>query len=141
MKTDYLLWIYLVVNTISDIRTKKVNVLWSLLFTFGGIMLFVCGQEKDILSFIGGFLTGISLLFLAYVSKEAVGWGDGFVVTAVGIWLGFGRTLMILMGGLLLAAGYGLIKIMLKKADRKSELAFIPFFSLAYSLLYAGGML
>ncbi len=141
MKTDYLLWIYLVVNTISDIRTKKVNVLWSLLFAFGGIMLFVCSQEKDILSFIGGILTGIFLLFLAYVSKEAVGWGDGFVVTTVGIWLGFGRTLMILMGGLLLAAGYGLIKVMLKKADRKSELAFIPFFSLAYFLLYAGGML
>lgn len=141
MKTDYLLWIYLVVNTISDIRTKKVNVLWSLLFTFGGIMFFVCGQEKDFISFIGGFLIGISLLFLAYVSKEAVGWGDGFVVMTVGIWLGFTRILMILMGGLLLAAGHGLIKIMLKKADRKSELAFMPFFSLAYFLLYAEGML
>lgn len=141
MWTTISLWIFLLFHTITDIKWRKINVMVCIVYATAGVIFFVSGDEKDMLSLFGGILAGAYLLVFSLLTKEAVGIGDGCVVTAVGIWLGGGKVLAILMGGFILAALFGVIKIGLKKADGKSELAFIPFFTLSYVMLYVGGFL
>jgi len=135
------LWIFLLFHTITDIKWKKINVIVCFIYAIGGVIFFVFREEKDMLSMLGGVFAGAFLLVFSLLTKEAVGIGDGCVVTAAGIWLGGGRTLAILMGGFIFTALFGVVKICLKKATGKSEIAFVPFFTLSYMVLYLGGVL
>ncbi len=141
MWKDIFVWIFLLFHTITDLKSRKINIVVCLIFASVGLILFAFGSEKDWLSMFGGILTGCYLLFFSFITKEAVGFGDGCVVMALGIWLGGGKTLLILMGGFVLTALFGVVRVCMKKATGKSELAFIPFFTLSYSTFYIGGLL
>ncbi len=141
MWSDLLLWIFLLLHTVTDIKSRKINIVVCLFFGVLGLGIFAFGSEKDVISLVGGILTGAYLLVFSLLTREAVGLGDGCVVTAVGIWLGGGKTLVVLMGGFILAALFGVIKICVKKATGKSELAFVPFFTLSYIIFYTGGII
>lgn len=111
------------------------------LYGAAGVVAFACGDEKDVIALAGGLATGAYLLVCSLLTKEAVGIGDGFVVTAVGIWMGGGKTLAVLMGGFVLAAVFGIASICARKATGKTELAFVPFFTMSYAIFYIGGFL
>lgn len=138
---DVFVWIFLLFHTVTDIKYRKINVVVCWVFAFAGLILFAFSNEKDWISMFGGILTGVYLLFFSFLSKEAIGLGDGCVVTAFGIWLGGGNTLMVLMGGFVLTALFGVARICMKKATGKSELAFVPFFTISYIVFYVGGVL
>lgn len=139
MWKEIILWIFLAVNTVTDIRTKKINIIWSVIFGILGIVVFAAGGDKEWISLISGIAVGVYLLAFAKMTKESIGLGDGFMVTAAGIWMGGARTLAVLMGGFVAAAVFGLSRICAGKASGKSELAFAPFFTVSYIVLYLGG--
>ena len=141
MWKDIFVWIFLLFHTATDLKSRKINVVVCLIFASAGLILFALSSKKDWISLLGGILKGCYLLFFSFVTKEAVGLGDGCVVMALGIWLGGGKTLIVLMGGFVLTALFGLVRVCMKKASGKSELAFIPFFTLSYSAFYIGGFL
>ncbi len=136
-----LLWIFLVFHAISDIKTRKINVIVCILFGIAGMIFFICNSERDVLSLTGGLMAGAYLLVFSFLTKEAVGVGDGIVVMATGIWLGGVVTFAVLMGGFVLAALFGLMGICTQKATGKTELAFIPFFTISYTVFCIGGFL
>lgn len=140
MWENLLLWIFLLFHTVTDIRSRKINIVVCLVFGLLGLGVFLSGSEKDMVSLAGGILTGAYLLVFSLLTREAVGLGDGCVVTAVGIWLGGGKTLVVLMGGFVLAALFGVMRICARKATGKTELAFVPFFTLSYAICCIGGM-
>lgn len=141
MWKDVILWIFLAVNTVMDLKTRKINIVLCVIFGVFGIGVSLCSRDTDWISVAGGMAVGAYLLVFALLTREAVGIGDGFVVTAVGIRMGGGRILAVLMGGFILAAVFGLIKVCAGKANGKSELAFVPFFTLSYVVLYLGGLI
>lgn len=136
---EVLLWVFLAVNIITDIKTREINVAWSVIFGIIGIIVFIISRDRDWVSLVSGIAIGVYVLAFAKVTKESIGLGDGFMVTAVGIWMGGARTLAVLMGGFVAAAVFGLIRICTGKANGKSELAFVPFFTFSYIVLYFGG--
>lgn len=138
MWKEIILWIFLAYHSIYDIKTRKINIIVCILFGVVGLVMFDMSSSRNVLSLAGGILTGVYLLVFSYLTKEAIGIGDGFVVTAVGIWMGGGKTLAALMGGFVLAAGFGILRICAGKANGKTELAFVPFFALSYGLLSVG---
>lgn len=140
MWKDVLLWIFLAVNTVMDLKTHKINIVSCVLFGMLGIVIAIICRNPDWISMAVGLAVGAYLLVFALMTREAVGLGDGFVVAAVGIWMGGGRTLAVLMGGFVAAAVFGLIRICAGKATGKSELAFVPFFTFSYAVLYLGGL-
>ena len=117
----------LAVLGIADIRRRCVSLL-SLLIFFGGAFTW------SIIS--GGFnpeqmLLGLSpaivLLVLKKTMKLGIGGGDIAVLAIMGITLGFEKSVEAVFLASLICAVFSLIKIILKKADRKSRTAFIPF--------------
>lgn len=74
-----------------------------------------------------GLLIGLIVLAVAAVSREQIGSGDGLVLTACGICMGWKVTLSILLGGMLLFLVAGVTGILFKRWNGKKSLAFVPF--------------
>lgn len=139
--SDIILWIFLGINTLTDIKNHTIYIAVTFLFGALGTVIFACAEDGSLLSLVSGTVVGIGLMLLSVLSKGAVGFGDGLVVAVTGIWLGGWKTALVLMGGFLLAAFFGVAGICAGRVNRKSEIPFVPFFSLSYFIFYMGGML
>lgn len=135
------LWIFLTVNCITDIKTRKINIIFCILFTLAGGIFYMHSGEKEGLSLMWSLLPGIYLFAFSILTKEAVGIGDGFVVAAIGVWMGVWKTFAILMAAFILTALFGVIKMAKKQASGKTEIAFVPFLTLSYIMFRLGGLL
>lgn len=141
MWDEIIIWLFLSYTGICDIKIRKINAIVCVVFGMVGLGLFAIGNGKSVLSLAGGILCGAGLMIFSKLTKEAVGMGDGYVVAAVGIWAGGEKTLATLMGALFLAAGFGILWICTGRANGKTEIAFVPFFTLSYMLLTLGKMI
>jgi Type IV leader peptidase family. len=92
--------------------------IWSPYFTMGEVLL-------------GGTL-GLFLLFISQITSGEIGSGDGYIMMAVGIYLGIWNSLNLLFWGLLFAAIISLCLIKIKKKNWKTTIPFIPFLLCAY---------
>lgn len=133
--------VFLMTNMVTDLINRRIYVGINFFFAVSALLLFVTREQPSLFSLLGGILTGAYLYLFSLMSKGAVGAGDAIVVTISGIFLGGGKNAAVLMGGLLLTGLCGGILMLCKKAGRKSELPFAPFFALSYLLLCLGGVL
>lgn len=85
----------------------------------------------------GCLLPGLGVLGLSRGSRGAIGSGDGWVLLAVGWFLGGWHTFQLLWGGLLLASLWA-VTVFFRKRNRKERLPFIPFLWAAHSLYLLG---
>lgn len=138
---EIVIGMFLIINAITDWKEKNVYVPFSLFFGILGVIAMIFEENMEISSFAGGVALGVTLMLFSVLSQGGLGLGDGIVVMVLGIWLGGWKSVLIFMGGLCLAAVAGVIKLCLKKAGRKSELAFIPFLTLSYMVFCIGDVL
>ena len=138
MGTEMIVCFFLMYHSICDIRTRKINAMVCVVFGIAGLFMFGIGNQKRVFSLVFGLLIGVGLMVVSYLTRETVGMGDGYVVAAVGIWVGGEKTLAMLMIALFLAAGFGILQISTGKANGKTELAFVPFFTLSHVLFMLG---
>ena len=67
-------------------------------------------------------------MFFAYViSRHEIGMGDVKLFALAGIYLGTSITYLLILVSLILAALYGVIKIVRRRLNAKDEIAFAPF--------------
>ena len=83
---------------------------------------------------IGGLVLGIFLVIISFITRGALGSGDGIFLGIVGINLGFTNTGVICVYGLLLSACFSLFMLIFKKVSRKTSIPFIPFLTVAYGI-------
>lgn len=69
-------------------------------------------------------------LFLAVVSKGALGGGDVKLIAALGLWFGSENLLSVVLIGTIFGGLAALLLIIAKKKDRKSYFAYGPYFAL-----------
>lgn len=75
-----------------------------------------------------GLAVGGGLFFLTYlISRKGLGGGDVKFMAAAGIYLGFGRTVSVMLAGTMLAGMTGLTLLLLKKIGRKDTIPLAPF--------------
>ncbi len=72
-------------------------------------------------------LPGFLLLLAGLLSAEAIGYGDGWLVLALGMWLDAQTLFLMLFLGMLLGIGFAL-------SFQRREIPFVPFLGLAYIL-------
>lgn len=70
-------------------------------------------------------LPGFLLLLLGYVSREQIGYGDGWLMLALGMWLDFSKLLWMLFLGMGMGSLYACL-------SHKKELPLVPFLAAAY---------
>jgi Type IV leader peptidase family. len=70
-------------------------------------------------------------LFLAFISKGAIGGGDIKLIAALGLWLGIKALLTVIIYGSVAGGIAALFLLLLKKTTRKQFLAYGPYFALS----------
>lgn len=118
--------------SISDCRKKQIPIL--LLILFGIVVfvsLFVCKTPSGF-DRIGGALLGLLLFFVSKCTKEAIGYGDSWLIFFLGIYLGGLAALQILFVASLFASGCSLLLLWKKGWKKSITIPFAPFLGLAY---------
>ncbi len=129
----FLLCICALSATPMDIRRHEIPSNLLITFFVLGILYNICWLDVGILinSFLGAFV-GVAVLGIPYLlRKGSVGMGDLLLLAICGIYTGFPEIIYFLARALIFMAIWGVIVLILKKADAKSELPFAPFLLLA----------
>lgn len=125
-------FLLLVWNAWQDCRKREIVPVSLCIFLAGGILVNMVYAYQTPGNIAGGLLIGAGMLLLSQLSRGAVGKGDGYLLCVAGLYLGMAETLALLLGGLLLCAAWALLLLALKRAEKNTDIPFIPFLLFAY---------
>lgn len=137
MWVDILLFLFLALCSLFDGLRKQIPlaVVWL------GMLTAVCLRMNGIMGEEGVTAAALSLIpgagffLLSFLTREKVGYGDGWVLLMIGLFSGFSRCFLILLIGLLLESTVAVILLMLKKIQRDNEIPFSPFLLLGMGVM------
>lgn len=116
-----------------DMRKKEVPLEIYPVFLLPVIILHLA--QRDWLNpLVAVVLAGIFYLLAKY-SKQAIGYGDAVAIPLLCLLSGFQTAGVIILMALVLVGTVGLVLLISRKANRKTEVPFIPFLAAAY-LIY-----
>lgn len=127
--------VYLLVQGIWDIRTKHIPSCISIAFGICGF-LYSISLGRAGKSFVLALLLGIGTLVLGKCTKEAVGYGDGILLCALGMFYTLEELCLLCMIAGLLATIVGLFYLIVFRKGRKYEIPFVPFLFISWLLVY-----
>ena len=133
--TVYLLW-----GTLQDLKEKKISVTYLKIgVTISVLFLIWEAWHRNVngKEFVISLLPGLFFLLISKLAKEKVGAGDGYIFLIIGCCLGSSMTWMICQLGLILSSIYSFLILLLKRGNRNSQIAFVPFIWLAHFLLWS----
>lgn len=85
---NYIMLVFLVLCSASDLRTRRIPIVLLIAMSAFMSILYVAGGLKDIPASLGGFAVGIAFYLFSRCSKEAIGYGDSWIILLIGIQLG-----------------------------------------------------
>lgn len=143
MKTAYILYPFLIINTATDIFKRKICILSVMTAGILGAGTIFKGFGQSLLSaddsslwiLFAGVLFGGLLVLLSFVSSGSIGLGDGLVAAVLGLYLGIYKVVLLFMLSFLLSGIFGVILIICKKAGRKTRLPLMPFILISYTVM------
>lgn len=115
-----------------DIKDRELPMLF---LTFFGMLAVVCNilwKYQSLESVIMGSVIGGSFLVIGWVSKEAVGYGDGIGLLILGIFEGFHGMVPVMAGAFIFSGIYGLWNLLGLKKSGSDTMPFFPFLLLAF---------
>lgn len=129
MWVEITLFLFLAVCAVFDGLQKQIPlaVVWLGMLTAvclraGGVM-----GEESLLAAALSLVPGAGFFLLSFLSREKVGYGDGWVLLMIGLFSGLSRCFLILLIGLLLESAVAIVLLALKKIQRDKEIPFSPF--------------
>lgn len=137
--------ICLLIQGIWDLRKKEIPTCISI--GFGGVSLIysIYGQRASEDIFLG-VLPGILFLLIGLVTKQAVGYGDGILLCALGMYYALEDLLSICLIAMVFSVVVALILLVVFHKNGKYEIPFVPFLFLGWLFWYGiraleGGLL
>ena len=125
--------IILVISSIEDIRKKEIS-LWEILLlsglSFSAVVASIFDGSFDLWSVLLSLLPGAAMIFLAFITREGIGYGDGLMALAIGPALGAGSSIMTIVTAVCVSGLFSGILLVLKRAERKTKIAFAPFITI-----------
>lgn len=129
---DWLILAGLTVCGIHDLRKKEIPVLW---IGIVGILVTVTVLFFDrtlLISRVVGTLIGLFFLFISKCTREAIGYGDSWLILILGVYLGSLRLVELLFWATMVAGVMALCLLWCKKWKRDISIPFVPYMVLAY---------
>lgn len=123
--------IYLFGLSVIDIQKRKIPV-WILGVGTAATVMYRIWKRQNEMSFLLGMLVGIVFLGICKITKEALGYADGGLIVILGIYLGMRKVLYLLTISFFMAAVFSIVWLSMKKMNKKTTFAFIPFLTAGY---------
>ena len=137
MKISYMIWfLFLLAVSWQDFKKKEISS--ELLILIGGVGTGIQFFEHTVSlgSWFGGIGLGLALLFLGFVTREDIGYGDGVLVLVMGMSLGFWPSFLSLLLALGISALAGGFLLVFRKVKRNYRIPFAPFLLLGCLLCF-----
>lgn len=128
-----ILMVYLMTAVFMDIKEQTVSVKLAAITAAVGIVSQLLYPQMGMAEWLAGLLPAAVLILVAWITKQAVGFGDGCVLGVIGLYTGLWGSIGTLMMGLLLSCPISLFLLVCKKADRRQTIPFVPFLVMGYS--------
>lgn len=121
------------VSVSEDIRKKELPIDFYVVFLLPVIVLHAIQLNwlNPLISIVVYFV----FYLIARFSKEAIGYGDAIIIPVLCLLAGYQTAGLIILMALVLVGVLGLILLVIKKADRKTSVPFVPFLGISY-LIY-----
>lgn len=129
MWVEILLFLFLAVCSVFDGLRKQIPLVVVWLGMLTAICLRINGimGEEGVTEALLSLIPGMGFLLLSFLTREKVGYGDGWVLLMIGLFSGFSQCFLILLIGLLLESMVAIVLLLLKKVKRDKEIPFSPF--------------
>ena len=127
----------LIIQSIWDWRFRRIPLVVTLIGAGMGCMWSVM-QQREWHSLLLGLIPGVVCLIIGKITREAIGYGDGFLLCAMGCYLPIARVMEILLSATFLAGIVGLYLMAVRKKHRREEMPFVPFLLLGALLCWLG---
>lgn len=118
--------------SLEDYRKKEICISPVILFGIVGLLMHLHYQNLSIYNLLAGIGVGLLLLVISKITGGRIGEGDGLVLMASGIYLGFWENTRLFLHGLLICGICSLFLLVFKKKKGTDEIPFIPFLLVAY---------
>ena len=132
----------LVIQSIWDCRYGRIPIAVTLMGGLAGLGLSILHQRSWV-EIVTGVIPGLVCLLAGWATREAIGYGDGYLLCAMGMYLSWGDILGVFMIASFLAGVLGVILLILKKKRGTDSLPFVPFLlmgAIIYYMLGDGGV-
>ncbi len=119
----------------TDIKYRKVPVMLPLFFLFTGAILngyLLYTGKTTVVTCILSLSVGVCMLLFAAVFRGSMGYGDGLMTLALGMFLRWEEIFAATCIGIFLMGIGGGVLLALRKADRKTQIPFLPFLAVAF---------
>jgi leader peptidase (prepilin peptidase)/N-methyltransferase len=135
MFVKILVLLFLALCAYCDLKALQIPVRLVASFGFVSVVLCYGGGGFANGEFLLRLVPGVVFLLLAFLTREAVGYGDGLVLLPVCLLLEMKAIMVLVMLALLLCAIISLIIMILKKGGRQTRLPFMPFLLAAWGII------
>lgn len=124
--------LFLGIGSYFDIKNREIPMEFLISFGCFGIICNLILKYQNLKNVILGISVGIFFLFIGWVSKEAIGYGDGLGLCVLGVFEGWMGMISIVFGAFLLCSVYGIWRIIGYREQKESTMAFYPFLFMAF---------
>ena len=129
---DFIVLLFLLLCSISDLRTRKISTMLLVIMSLFMVLLCLFFKRQGGGEIVGGVLIGIVFWLISKYSNETIGYGDSWIISLMGIYLGGICMLEIVVTAFFLTGFVSLMGIVFKKWKNSVTLPFIPFLTVSY---------
>lgn len=129
---NWVIFLLLVICSVSDLRKRTIPILFLLILSVAVLGFTIFGDSVGVRLRVGGALLGILFLLISKCTKEAIGYGDSWLILLLGIQLGYLEAIGVLFAASLLAGVASLFFLWKCNWKRNTSLPFVPFLSISY---------
>jgi leader peptidase (prepilin peptidase)/N-methyltransferase len=127
----------LLVLSAEDLRKKEISLpKVAGIAAVGAVCSFLGGSWVDV-SVLVQFVPGLLVLLLAWLSRERIGYGDGWVILCLGCYLGAEDIANLCMIALFCAGVVSLFMLLAMHRGRQTQIPFVPFLLIGYIVILA----
>lgn len=123
---------FLGIGAFSDMRRQTIPIWLIIAGAAAGGIVKIFEHDADVIAILLSVIPGAFLLLFAFLTKEKIGYGDGWMIMVTGVFLGLLNNLILLVFALVIFTVYQLAMILAKKATKKSRAPFVPFILISF---------
>ena len=127
--------LFLLFSSLLDIRKREISIPVTLMFGLAGVAYSI-KTGRTMTDYLIPLGIGILILGGSVLTRGQVGMGDGWMLLALGCMLRMECYIQMACIGMLLAAAYSGVLMLVFRKNRKTEIPLVPFLLLGY----VGGM-
>lgn len=122
----------LIVNSYLDLRRREVSLFAAAVIAVAGIANIIIGRNFEFPEMFFGILPGTACLLFAYMSNESIGYGDAWMLLALGVVSGGEKMLLLSVIAVTAAGLCAMILLVFFHKGTKYEIPFVPFLLLGF---------